>query len=350
MKSLSHSYVWWPGIDSDIVKRVRGCNMCQMNRPSPSKAPLHPWEYPSRPWARIYIDHAGHFMGKMFLVVIDAHSKWINVAIVNSTSAVSTIIKRCSLFATHGIPEQLVSDNESGFWGEEFKQFTTHNGIKHTFTSPYHPSSNGLAERAVQTFKSTVVKMDGPIDVRLSRFLLQYRVTPQTTTGLFPSQLLMRRKIRTCLDEIHPDMSEDVEKKQEKLISGKEPRKFKLDDLLFAKNFHGSMWIPMKVTKITGPLSYEVTTESGVTLRRHVDHLQRRFSEESQTTLSTQEDWSIIDTTPQGRPQPNQVEVSEAQEDRVEPTEPTQSTPENPVLFSKIFIPPMNFNLSSLLT
>ena len=112
--------------------------------------------------------------------------------------------------------------------------------------------------------------MDGSIDVRLSRFLLQYRVTPQTTTGLSPSQLLMGRKIRTCLDSLHRDMSEDVEKKQEKL---KEPRKFKLDDLLFAKHFHGSMWIPVKVTKITGPLSYKVTTESGVTLRHHVDHL-----------------------------------------------------------------------------
>ena len=139
----------------------------------------------------------------------------------------------------------------------------------------------------------------------------------------------MGRKIRTCLDALHPDMSEDVEKKQEKLISGEESQKFKLDDLLFAKNFHGSMWIPVKVTKITGPLSYEVTTESGMTLRRHVDYL-RRFSEESQTTLSTQEDWSIIDTTPQGRPQPNQVEVSEAEVNRVERTEPTQSTPENP--------------------
>ena len=157
----------------DIVKRMRGCNMCQVNRPAPSKAPLHPWEYPSRPWARIHIDHAGPFMGKMFLVVIDAHSKWIDVEIVNSTSAVSTIVKLHSLFATHGIPEQLVSDNGSGFRSKEFKQFTTQNGIKHIFTSPYHPSSNGLAERAVQTFKSTIVKMDGAIDIRLSRFLLK---------------------------------------------------------------------------------------------------------------------------------------------------------------------------------
>ena len=68
-------------------------------------------------------------------------------------------------------------------------------------------------------------------------------------------------------------MSEDVEKKQEKLISSKEPQKFKLDDLLFAKKFHGSMRIPVKVTKITGPLLYEVKTKSGMTLLRHVDHL-----------------------------------------------------------------------------
>ena len=82
---------------------------------------------------------------------------------------------------------------------------------------------------------------------------------------------------------------------------------------------------PVKATKIIGPLSYEVTTESCVTLWRHVDHLQRRFSEES--PLSTQEDWLIIDTIPQGRPQTNQVEVlldQEPQEDCVEPTGPTQ--------------------------
>ena len=79
--------------------------MCQWNRPSPSKALLHPWEYPSRPWARIHIDYSGSFMGKMFLVVIDAHAKWIDVETVNSTSAVSTIIKLCLLFGMQSIPE-----------------------------------------------------------------------------------------------------------------------------------------------------------------------------------------------------------------------------------------------------
>ena len=145
-------------------------------------------------------DHAGPYHGKLFLVLVDAHSKWIEVQTVNSTSAESTIAVLRSLFATHGIPEQIVTDNGSGFRSTEFQVFITQNGIKHIFTSPYHPASNGLAERAVQTFKSTVSKMDGPMDRRIARFLLKYRITPQTTTGLSPAQLLMGRRIRTALD------------------------------------------------------------------------------------------------------------------------------------------------------
>ena len=55
-----------------------------------------------------HIDHAGPFN---FLVIVNAHSKWLDVQIVNSTSATATISKLCTLFATHGLPEQLVSDN-----------------------------------------------------------------------------------------------------------------------------------------------------------------------------------------------------------------------------------------------
>lgn len=148
MKSLARSYVWWPGLDADITSLVQRCDTCQVNRSTPSKAPLHPWEWPSRPWSRIHIDHAGPFHGKLFLIVIDAHSKWLDVHIVSSTSAECTINKLRSIFATHGLPEQLVSDNGSGFTSEEFKRFLQANGIRQVLVSPYHPSSNGLAERA----------------------------------------------------------------------------------------------------------------------------------------------------------------------------------------------------------
>ena len=110
MKSLARSYVWWPGLDSDIEKEVQQCKICQLHRSMPSKAPLHPWEFPSRPWVTVHIDHLGPFLGKLYLLLIDAHSKWMEVHVVPSTSTEATIEKLRIIFGTHGIPEQLVSD------------------------------------------------------------------------------------------------------------------------------------------------------------------------------------------------------------------------------------------------
>ncbi len=71
-------------------------------------------------------------------------------------------------------------------------------------------SQNGLAERAVQTIKQGIIKLDGLIHTRLTRFLLNYQITLQTSTGLSPSQLLMGRRLRTRLDQIHPDSTSRV--------------------------------------------------------------------------------------------------------------------------------------------
>ena len=91
MKSLARSYVWWPGLDRDIENTVKSCQTGQESRPAPPQAPVHPWECPSRPWARLHIDHAGPFLGKTFHIVVDAHSRWLEVCVVDSTSAEVTI-------------------------------------------------------------------------------------------------------------------------------------------------------------------------------------------------------------------------------------------------------------------
>ena len=80
MKGLACSYVWWPGMDAAIEDRVRGCHLFQQSQKSPSKAPLHPWEWPERAWDRVHIDYAGPFEGHMFLILVDAHSKWIEAS------------------------------------------------------------------------------------------------------------------------------------------------------------------------------------------------------------------------------------------------------------------------------
>ena len=109
---------------------------------------------------------------------------------VSSTSAATISLLRRS-FASLGLPEVIVSDNAANFTSEEFEQFLRKNGIKHVKTPPYHPSSNGLAERAVQTFKEGMRKLkEGSLETKLSRFLFKYCLTPQSTTGVLPSELM----------------------------------------------------------------------------------------------------------------------------------------------------------------
>ena len=75
MKSFAHQYVWWPGVDKALEDRVKQCAPCQETRKAPPLAPLHVWEWPTKPWIRVHADYAGPFMGNMFLILIDAHSK-----------------------------------------------------------------------------------------------------------------------------------------------------------------------------------------------------------------------------------------------------------------------------------
>ncbi|KAL5479522.1 hypothetical protein EMCRGX_G023050 [Ephydatia muelleri] len=245
MKGLARGIVWWPGIDKDLEATVKSCNACQANRKSPPVAPLHPWKFPSSPWSRLHIDFAGPFLGKMFVVLIDAYTKWLEVAIVPSCSAQQTIKFLQCVFATHGIPEQLVSDNGSTFCSKEFQSFLNRNGIKHSKTAPYHPSSNGLAERSIQTFKEALTKLTGDLDIRLARFLFAYRLTPHSTTGQSPAELLFGRKPRSVLDIFGPDsdLADKVAHSQhrQKLNHDRHPKSltFHLGDHVFVRNLRG---------------------------------------------------------------------------------------------------------------
>ena len=132
------------------------------------------------------------------------------------------------------------------------------NGIKHKTTSPYHPSSNRLAEHAVQTGKHGISKLEGTIEFRLAHFPFNYCVTPQSTTELSPADLLKGRRLRTRLDLIHPDTTQKIIRKQGNIENFSTPRHFKVGDKLYAKDFIGKgKWIPASVIKVTSPTSYK---------------------------------------------------------------------------------------------
>ncbi|XP_031357014.1 uncharacterized protein K02A2.6-like isoform X2 [Photinus pyralis] len=220
MKSLARSYVWWPNIDKQIEKLVGLCRECQETRNMPRKSSIHPWEWARAPWSRIHIDHAGPMKGKLFLVVTDAYSKWLEVKLVPNTSSAVTIGVLRELFATHGIPDVVVSDNGTSFSSSEFKQFLKNNMIRQALVAPYHPSSNGQAERMVQNVKNAIRKMtegtaEGNLQLVLSRYLLAQHITPHCTTGRSPAEILMGRKLNTVYDRMQPDFRKEMMAKQE---------------------------------------------------------------------------------------------------------------------------------------
>ena len=161
------------------------------------------------------MDYAGPFLNHIFLVIIDAGSKWIEVFPVHSSTTKITIQHLKTLFAQFGLPNIIATDNGPCFISSEFEDFLTVNGIKHWRSSPYHPSSNGLAEKAVQIIKQGLKKMnDGSLNDKLARLLFNYRITPHSTTGISPSELLMGRKLKSRFDLLKPNIAARVEQKQ----------------------------------------------------------------------------------------------------------------------------------------
>ena len=112
MKTLARSYVWWPGIDREIEKLTKSCSGCITYKKNPPEAPIHPWEFPSKPWSRIHIDFAGPFLGSMYLIIVDAYSKWPIVKIMKTTTSSKVVEELRTVFADNGLSDTLVSDNQ----------------------------------------------------------------------------------------------------------------------------------------------------------------------------------------------------------------------------------------------
>jgi len=285
MKNLARGYMWWPKMDMDLERCVKTCRQCQSVRVLPlNNQPLHPWEFPSKPWSRIHIDYAGPMNGKMYLVLVDAYSKWLEVVPTSGCSAQTTVNHLRRIFATHGLPDIIVSDNGTSFTGSDFQEFVNNNNIRHVTSAPYHPATNGLAENAVKTFKMAMKKSPGgnSEDI-LYRFLFDYRISPHSTTGIPPCELLMNRKVKSRFDMLRPSISDKVMKKQEVQAKNFQPRSgnsptFNEGDSVYFRNYSrsGPPNVPGTVLQRTGPVSCRVQSESGTVVRKHFTQLFRQ--------------------------------------------------------------------------
>lgn len=196
---------------------------------------------------------------------------------MDSTSSAKTIEVLRGLFSHYGVPEVLVSDNGPQFTSEEFAHFLTSNGIMHKRSAPFHPATNGLAERFVQTFKHSLKSSRGTASVqrRLDAFLLHYRNTPHATTKESPAMLFLRRRLRTHLDLLKPSMSAVVDQAQEDQQRYRDAHaKARTFGKLVQDYRKGEeKWMTGMVTSQAGPRSYQVEVGSNQQWNRHADQM-----------------------------------------------------------------------------
>ena len=293
MKQLARSTVYWPRIDFDIENLCRKCTSCGQFQNKLDKPSIHPWMIPEKPWSRLHLDHAINFLGRNWLVLVDAYSKYPCIHPTTSTSSKSTTTILEQEFAHFGYPHTLVTDNATTFMSQEFQAWCKQRGIVHLTGAPYHPATNGAAERLIQSFKQALRKSSLPPKEALQEFLMQYRRIP-FASGLSPSELLNGRRIRTKIDTLVPSIPHLLQGRQSRQASkhsntedsevvSKVEHHYSLGDPCYALYFgprrdRDPRWVPAIVTKVHGTRSVNVRViPRGPTWRRHLDQLRPRY-------------------------------------------------------------------------
>jgi len=242
---------------------------CAESAKEPTKVSLHQWDLPAKPWQHLHIDFAGLYRGKMWMLLMDAYSKWPEVHMMESTTTEVLIKHLQQNFATHGIPYLIVSDNGPQFVTEKFQHYCMSRGIQHITTAPYHPCSNGEAERLAQTFKNYIDKADPRTVTELQdcvvNFLAGYQATPHSVTNQTSSEMLNNRRMHTRLDLLHPCQpvtNKALPHQKQNYDVHAKPKQFLIGDPIWIRNFRpGKRWLPGTIKERKQKVMYKVVLE-----------------------------------------------------------------------------------------
>ena len=286
--------VWWPGIRKQIEEVVYQCTTCcKLRKQRPE--PLIPSQFPKYPWQVVATDLFER-KGVDYLLVVDYYSRYVEVTKLPKNKTASTVITCLkSIFARHGIPEKVISDNGPQYASEMFKTFAAEYGFEHVTSSPRYPQSNGTAERAVKTVKSMFEKNE---DQYMALLIL--RSTP-LENGFSPAELLMNRKVRTTLPmteaQLLPSIPDrEIVRQREEQSKQKMKKNFdKRHKVVTLPSLRkgDEVWIPEfetsgTVMEETHPRSYRVQTPRGALRRNRRDLISLPNDGDSQDEQTTE--------------------------------------------------------------
>ncbi|KAL0194540.1 hypothetical protein M9458_008112, partial [Cirrhinus mrigala] len=195
-KHRARDLLFWPRMGQQIETMVGQCSICQERRNANTKEPLLSYTIPERPWQVVGTD-LFTWNEQNYIIIVDYYSRYFEMERLHSCTASAVITKLKAVFARHGIPERVISDNGPCYSADEFHRFAAEWDFEHCTTSPRYPQSNGLAEKTVQTAKRILAKARAD-DKDYYLGLLEYRNTPVDNLKS-PAQLLMSCRLRSIL-------------------------------------------------------------------------------------------------------------------------------------------------------
>lgn len=306
MKQDARGLVWWNNITKDIEQYAKRCDICaQVNPAKPILKQKTYWPPSKHPFDRIHLDFF-YFNSLVFLIIVDSYSKWIDVQQMNRTKAVDLVkMLKKHLFSEYGLPNTIVCDNGPPYNAIYFSSFCKSNDIDLLHSPPYNPTSNGLAERGVQTVKYCLKKLmvdpkfkDLPIQDKIDNFLFRYRNTPTTTTNQTPASCLFTFTPKTKLQILRPPTSNAItlpqpngnkidkqNQKENQSATLKVPEFKTNENVWYIINYKAHVnKVPATITKKITKLMYEIKINNN---RRnaHIRQLRKRNSLQRRNTV-----------------------------------------------------------------
>ena len=219
MKKAVRGTIWWPGISKAIETICANCKGCIKYKKKPPNNTLTPWPFARRPMERVHCDFF-EYNNQHILIMCDAFSKkiWCHLLKQDTTTATTLAVLYNWFCQETGLPTTLVSDNGPQFTSNLFKQYMKKWHIKHLVSPPYHPASNGLAERSVQTVKHRLKKMNVSnktldLYISLASICRIHGLTPHSSTDRCPYELIKLGGLPDLFPGLVPDSSQDQEHK-----------------------------------------------------------------------------------------------------------------------------------------
>ena len=301
-KSLLRESFFWPNMSKQLENLIKNCMTCKKFERNKYSEPMIPHNIPNGPWKKVGCD-IFYLCGKTYLLVVDYFSKFIEIAeLLDSSSTKQVVLKLKSIFARHGIPEILMSDNGPQYASLEFKEFAKKWQFSHITSSPLYAQSNGLVERHIQTLKRLMKKcVYDNRDIYLA--LLQYRNTPISNKIKSPAQLLMSRRLRDNLpiknNLLKPNRNNYRCIKQNLLVQQQKQKKYydyktrfnnsnfeANQKVLFKQKLSNDKWEKglIKSKLNDRPRSYKVQMDNGNVLTRNKQFIQVAPEEELDST------------------------------------------------------------------